>query len=35
MPPERRRYPMATFEKLVPTAIFVGWLATVFLFAME
>jgi hypothetical protein len=31
----KRRYPMVmtTLESLVPTAILVGWLATVFLFA--
>jgi len=35
MPPERRRHLIATPESFVPTAILVGWLATVFLFAIE
>jgi hypothetical protein len=29
------RRPMATFEKLVTTAIFLGWFSTVILFAVE
>jgi hypothetical protein len=35
MPPRARRHLMATFETLVTAAIFVGWLSTVFLFALE
>jgi hypothetical protein len=31
----RRRHPMVTFEKLVTTAIFVGWLSTVIIFTLE